>query len=272
MKRFFTFLGVIGASLAINAQDLAFNGGDFEDFTAFQSGLSSSGLKSYAVQGAGQGVDGTNSLNITTNPNDNDYVFAALAPANLPNDVTAITFMVKGTSSAKSISLNLYKAQNGYYKFNVKNLSSDKTVDSSNTNSYTGTINTQGQWVKVTLNLSGISDYNTDVTKPFLALKVGKQSDFSIDLDNFKLVSPTLGTIDLDIVKSSSFVKNTIVENTLNFATKADVQVFDMVGREVKKASVSENHSLDMSGLSKGMYIVTGLVNGQKVSEKVIKK
>lgn len=273
MKRIFTFLGVVATTLVINAQDLAFSGGDFENFEAFVGGLNNYGLKSYAVLGQGQGVDGSNSLNITANPSANHYVFTALTPAGIPNDVEAITFMVKGTSNNKSLSLNVYKEGGSeYYKFNVGVLNSDVTITPSNGNSYSGSIDTAGQWVKVTLDLSQISDYNKDSATDFFALKVGKQSDFAIDLDNFKLVSTSLGVIDLDVVKSTSFVKNTIVNDELNFATKADVKVFDMMGREVKSASVSENKSLDLSGLSNGTYIVTGMINGEKVSEKIIKK
>lgn len=81
-----------------------------------------------------------------------------------------------------------------------------------------------------------------------------------------------LATIDLELTNSASFIKNTIVKEELNFAAKSDVQVFDMNGKVVKSAFVSENKSLNLNDLPKGMYIVTGLVNGKKVSEKIIKK
>lgn len=40
----------------------------------------------------------------------------------------------------------------------------------------------------------------------------------------------------------------------------------------VKAADVTENGRLDISALPKGNYVVTGLVNGQAVSQKIIKK
>ncbi|PIE50993.1 MAG: hypothetical protein CSA38_00540 [Flavobacteriales bacterium] len=81
-----------------------------------------------------------------------------------------------------------------------------------------------------------------------------------------------LGVNDVDITKSISFIKNTIVKEEINFATKSEVKVFDMNGNLIKTAFVSENKALNMSDLPKGMYIVTGLVNGQKVAEKVMKQ
>ena len=45
-----------------------------------------------------------------------------------------------------------------------------------------------------------------------------------------------------------------------------------MNGQVVKSASVSENKSLEVADLASGMYIVTGTVEGQAVSTKIIKK
>lgn len=68
-----------------------------------------------------------------------------------------------------------------------------------------------------------------------------------------------------------SLVKNTNVNNTIVFGTKANVQIVNANGQVVKTASVVENSNLDVSSLAKGMYIVTAEVNGQKVSQKIIK-
>ena len=68
-----------------------------------------------------------------------------------------------------------------------------------------------------------------------------------------------------------SLVKNTNVNNTIVFGTKANVQIINANGQVVKTANVDANTNLDVSSLSKGMYIVSGEVNGQKVSQKIIK-
>lgn len=68
-----------------------------------------------------------------------------------------------------------------------------------------------------------------------------------------------------------NLVKNTNVNNTIVFGTKANVQIISANGQVVKTASVSENSNLDVSSLPKGLYIISADVNGQKVSQKVIK-
>lgn len=83
--------------------------------------------------------------------------------------------------------------------------------------------------------------------------------------------APTMSVTDINAAKAS-LVKNTLVNNTINFAAKADVKIVNMNGQVVKAASVNENTTLDVSALTKGTYIVTGVVNGKAVSEKVIKK
>ena len=45
-----------------------------------------------------------------------------------------------------------------------------------------------------------------------------------------------------------------------------------MNGQVVKTANVTENSRLNVSELPKGIYIVSGTVNGQAVSQKVMKK
>ena len=67
-------------------------------------------------------------------------------------------------------------------------------------------------------------------------------------------------------------MKNNVVDNNILFSAKADVKVISMNGQVVKSASVNENTTLDVASLAKGMYIVTGTVNGQAVSQKIIKK
>lgn len=70
----------------------------------------------------------------------------------------------------------------------------------------------------------------------------------------------------------TNLVKNTIVANELIFGAAAKISVYNTAGQVVKTAEVAENSRLDVSALPKGTYVVTGLVNGQAVSQKVIKK
>jgi hypothetical protein len=84
--------------------------------------------------------------------------------------------------------------------------------------------------------------------------------------------SGTLAVSDLSKVKGS-FVKNTFVKsNEITFGAQVkDVKVYNMFGQIVKTASVKENESLNVAELQKGNYIVTGTVNNQPVSQKILK-
>ena len=80
-----------------------------------------------------------------------------------------------------------------------------------------------------------------------------------------------LGVSDVINVKSN-FVQNTFVTDEIQFGAKSDVKIYNMNGQVVKAASVSEFRALDASDLQPGMYIVTGSVEGQPVSQKILKK
>jgi len=77
-----------------------------------------------------------------------------------------------------------------------------------------------------------------------------------------------------DINKSkSNFVKNTFVKDEeITFgADVKDIKVYTMTGQVVKTASVKANETLNVAELQKGNYIVTGTVNNQPVSQKILK-
>ena len=84
----------------------------------------------------------------------------------------------------------------------------------------------------------------------------------------------TLGVTDISKSKNV-FLKNTIVDNTLNFEAKknATVKVFNAEGKLVKSATVTPSSSnVDLSSLNKGVYILTAEVNGETVSQKIVKQ
>lgn len=91
-----------------------------------------------------------------------------------------------------------------------------------------------------------------------------------ITLDDVSWTASTLAVGDLSS-KKINLVKNTNVSNELLFGAKADVQIINMNGQVVKSASVNENSKLNVSSLSKGMYVVTATVDGEKISQKIVK-
>jgi hypothetical protein len=187
MKKIVTTL-VLGFCILGIAQTAAFKGSDFENFGDFTSSLNSYGLKNYATQDAGKGVNNSSSLKIVGTPVGNDYVFTANSTETLPEKIKEITLMVKG-SAAKSLSINLYKTDGSFYKFNVGDLNKDSTVSDSDTNGYTGTIDTGEKYVKVTLNCKKLADINRDKSKNFLAIKVGKEVAYNLDIDEIKVTA-----------------------------------------------------------------------------------
>ncbi|MBW8359858.1 MAG: T9SS type A sorting domain-containing protein [Weeksellaceae bacterium] len=96
-----------------------------------------------------------------------------------------------------------------------------------------------------------------------------------ITVDNLKIAltpAEVLAVSDIISIKNGSFVQNTFVTDEIKFGAKSDVKIYNMNGQVVKAASVSEFRALDASDLQPGMYIVTGTVEGQPVSQKILKK
>ena len=69
------------------------------------------------------------------------------------------------------------------------------------------------------------------------------------------------------------FVQNTFVKNEeITFGTDVkDVKIYNLSGQIVKTASVKQGTNLNIAELQKGNYIVTGTVNNQPVSQKILK-
>ena len=82
----------------------------------------------------------------------------------------------------------------------------------------------------------------------------------------------TLAISDLTKTKSN-FVKNTFVQDEeITFGSDVkDIKIYTLTGQAVKTASVKEGSSLNVAELAKGNYIVTGTVNNQPVSQKILK-
>ncbi|MDK7374556.1 T9SS type A sorting domain-containing protein [Weeksella virosa] len=271
MKKIYSLIAVAALSTFSFAQVNAIPGSDFENWEEFTSGVNSYGIKAYAVQGVGKGVDGSNSLNITTNTQKNDYVFTSRLGSKLTSQPKQITFWVKGTAG-KTLSLNIYKVDGTYYPYNVGDLSADTTVVSSANNQYAGVINTNGNWVKVTLDLSDKTDLNvTDLDKDFFALKIGKDVDYALDIDNIQLWDMNMNVYTLTPKKT---VLNTLWTNTASFDVKgkATVEVYNTNGQIVKTFEVNGKQTVNVSSLAKGIYFVKTTTNGTSSTTKVVKE
>ncbi|MDQ0477371.1 MULTISPECIES: T9SS type A sorting domain-containing protein [Chryseobacterium] len=255
MKKIFTILGVSAAMFA-SAQTNLFAGSDFNDWTVFESSLGFA-LKS-GEQSVNGGIGGTSALKITDNATaQNIYVMTANKNMNT-SGVKYITVKFKGVSGG--ISFNA-----GDKFFNVPSgTSADITLQSSGANSYTGSINA-ADWITVTLDVSDVS-WSTNS----FSIKLQKSSTNALFVDDIK-GSATLAVGDIKATKAN-LVKNTVVNNEIIFGEASKVSVVNMNGQVVKTANATENSRLNISELPKGMYIVSGTVNGKAVSQKIIKK
>lgn len=83
-----------------------------------------------------------------------------------------------------------------------------------------------------------------------------------------------MSTLSVSDVKKgkANLVKNSLVTEELQFLAKGDIKILNINGQVVKTAAVNDGTVLNVSNLEKGIYIVTGNVNGDTVSQKIIKK
>lgn len=95
-----------------------------------------------------------------------------------------------------------------------------------------------------------------------------------IVLDDISWTVSTLSVGDTSKTKNI-FLKNTMVDNTLSFQTKgnAKVRVYNTNGQLVKSATISaQNANVNVANLPKGNYVVTAVLDGETVSQKILKK
>ncbi|MFA6833977.1 MAG: hypothetical protein WCR14_04780, partial [Bacteroidaceae bacterium] len=154
------------------------------DWDAFLGSLNSFGL-SHAVQSETGGFNGSSALHLNGKPTKNAYIFTALVTEGVTIEgKSKISFMVKGTTSTKSLSLNVYDNAGVLTYFNLDDVgSTDLTIESSSQNAYDGDIDTQGEWVKITLNVDGLK-LNTNPGEKLFAVKVGKTGVYDLLIDD----------------------------------------------------------------------------------------
>ena len=174
---------------------LLFPGSDFEDWDAFLGGLTTHGLKPGYTTQSNDGRNGSKALYLNGTPTGNDYVFTALVPEGFdPAGKNAIVFWIKGTS-AKSLSLNVYKAGSGYQAFNLETYNAERVIAPAANNQYGGTIDTGGDWMRVVVDISSV-DLIATVGESLFALKVGKDVVYDLLIDDFTLEGEEGGEVE----------------------------------------------------------------------------
>ena len=175
--------------------DLLFPGSDFEDWNAFLGGLTSHGLKDGYTSQSDNGRNGSKALYLNGTPAGNDFVFTATVPEGFnPTGKDAIVFWIKGTS-AKSLSLNAYKAEGGFQAFNLETYNSERVVAPAANNQYVGTIDTGGDWMKVVVDISSIN-LATTAGESLFAIKVGKDAVYDLLIDDITIEGESGGEVE----------------------------------------------------------------------------
>lgn len=252
MKKIFTVLGVVSASLMMNAQNLLVNPGFESGLAPWAAGTSAS---YYAPSISTDAHTGTKSANYSAVPATTGFF------QNVP--VTSgksykITFWYKSVDGVGTRLWSVYKNAAGSAVYTT-------------TDSTTDLFRTSNQYISpatVWTQYSAIMPAGTAVTNLDVAVRAyGGTTAF---FDDFSVTDAALAVSDLSISKHA-IVRNTSVSNTLTFAAKSDVQILNMAGQVVKSASVDNNSTLDISALPKGIYMVKGIVNGEESVQKVMK-
>jgi len=166
-----------------------FPGHTFENWTEFTGGLNV--IRNYVTEGVGTGIDGGNSMKIQmASTGSNEIAFSSYAYTDLPENPSKIIFWIKGTS-AKTLSISLFRADNPsqWVAFNLGTVTGTKGVTASASNSYTGTINTNGEWVQIILDIASAGvDFNVnDFNNVFFGIRVGNNAAYDLEFDNFTI-------------------------------------------------------------------------------------
>lgn len=172
-------------------EGLLFPGADCESEPDLRAALGKQGLRSYAVISRDHAYPARGRvLSVVKQLRGNDYLLSFKGA--IPSGARSLTFLLKGTGSARSLSVNVYgdhlgtNGQQSYVCYNLGEVSShDQVLRAEPRNLYKGTIDTRGQWIKVTLDLTAV-DLNTDPAREMLAIKLGGASDVALMLDDFR--------------------------------------------------------------------------------------
>ena len=167
-----------------------FDGADCESETDFRAALGKQGMRGYAVISRDHAYPVRGQvLSVVKRLNGNEYLLSFKGA--IPSGTKTISFLLKGVSSARSMSVNVYSDQvgaNGQQSYVCYNLgevgSRDVVLQPEPRNLYKGTIDTRGQWIRVTLDVRSV-DLSSRRGGESLAIKLGGASDIDLMLDDF---------------------------------------------------------------------------------------
>ncbi len=254
MKKFFTILGIAAASFAMS-QNLVVNPTFDNGFTGWTAGPTAAYTAPTVV--ATDGSDGANSVNYVTNATTGFYQELPVTPG---HSIT-ITFFYKAAGDGTDARIwSVYKDAAGVI-INQEAVAANDPLRNNN-----GYLPSAATW----------APHSVTVTVPAnavtLQLAVRAYSGSTVSFDQFSVIDNNTMAVSDVTALNSQFVKNTIVDEEINFGSASEVRIFNMSSQVVKRAYVSEHKNMYVADLKPGIYIVTGIVNGQPVSQRILKK
>lgn len=311
MKKIFTLLSLTSMFFLANAQTqvvnetFTFNGALKDNGWVRHSGttgqLSADGSKVNLVANNDEDVNKAFSTDYVINPaelNKTEYTFTLNVPSQTGlagSNSGAEYFLMLSSQSGTSVSnfygrLFIKKGSGAGYVLGISNNSTTvvySTVELPVATdvsvkvafSVSGTNSTSTLTINNETPITSTSAVAPTVLKSVVIRQAGSATagTGNVSIDNLVVTTYPSNTLSVgDITKTKNiFLKNTMVDNTLSFQTKgnATVRVYNTNGQLVKTANVSaQNANVNVANLPKGNYVVTAELNGETVSQKILKK
>lgn len=312
MKKIFTLLSLTSMFFLANAQTqvvnetFTFNGALKDNGWASHSGtagqLLADGSKVNLVAGNGEEVNKAFSADYVINPaqlNKTEYTFTLNVPSQTGlagSNSGAEYFLMLSSQSGNSGVSNFYgrlfikKGSGAGYVLGISNnpstgvystvelpVATDVSVKVAF--SVSGGISTLTLTINNGTPITSISAVAPTVLKSVVIRQAGSATagTGNVSIDNLVVTTyPSSVLATTDVIKSKNiFLKNSLVDNTLSFQTKgnATVRVYNTNGQLVKSATISaQNANVNVANLPKGNYVVTAVLDGETVSQKILKK
>ena len=311
MKKIFTLLSLTSVFFLANAQTqvvnetFTFNGALNSNGWVKHSGtagqLLADGSKVNLVAGNNEDVNKAFSTDYVINPaelNKTEYTFTLNVPSQTglaASNSGAEYFLMLSSQSGTSVSnfygrLFIKKGSGAGYVLGISNSTSTAVystvelpvatdVSVKVAFSVSGTNSTSTLTINNETPITSTSAVAPTVLKSIAIRQAGNATagTGNVSIDNLVVTTYPSNTLSVgDITKTKNiFLKNTMVDNTLSFQTKgnATVRVYNTNGQLVKTANVSaQNANVNVANLPKGNYVVTAELDGETVSQKILKK
>lgn len=311
MKKIFTLLSLTSVFFLANAQTqvvnetFTFNGALNSNGWVKHSGtagqLLADGSKVNLVAGNGEDVNKAFSTDYVINPaelNKTEYTFTLNVPSQTglaASNVQGEYFLMLSNQSGTSVTnfygrLFIRKGSGAGYVLGISNSTSTAVystvelpvatdVSVKVAFSVSGTNSTSTLTINNETPITSTSAVAPTVLKSIAIRQAGNATSGTgnVSIDNLVVTTYPSNTLSVgDITKTKNiFLKNTMVDNTLSFQTKgnASVKVYNANGQLVKSATISaQNANVNVANLPKGNYVVTAELDGETVSQKILKK